>query len=154
MGAKHATRLAGLAAVSTKSIMENIKSIKSLEKEIFRHLKERNWHNLRPSDLAKSVAIESGELLELFQWENKSLEEVKKDKGKVEKISRELADVLTYAFDLAVLLDLDTAKIIKDHLIHVAQKYPAKLIRSNPKGEPGTEELYWRIKSSYRRRGV
>lgn len=134
--------------------MANTKSIKNLEKEIYKHLKERGWHNLRPSDLAKSIAIESGELLELFQWENKSLEEVKKDKVKVNKINRELADVLTYAFDLAVLLDLDTAKIIKDHLVHVAKKYPVKLFSKNIRGEPGTEKLYWRIKRNYRRRGV
>jgi dCTP diphosphatase len=128
--------------------------MKELEKKIYKHLKERGWHNLRPSDLAKSIAIESGELLELFQWENKPLEEVKKNKEKVEKIGRELADVLTYALDLSVLLGLNTEKIINDHLAHVAKKYPAKLIKENSKDEPGTEDIYWKIKSEYRKKGL
>src|SRR3990167_1880149 len=109
------------------------KSIKDLEKKVFTHLKERGWDNLRPADLAKSIAIESGELLELFQWENKSLEEVKSDKVKVEKVGRELADVLTYALDMAVLLGLDTERIIREHIAHVEKKYPAKLMREGSK---------------------
>ena len=134
--------------------MAKSRNIKELEKKIYKHLKERGWHNLRPSDLAKSIAIESGELLELFQWENKPLEDIKKDKEKVDRIGRELADVLTYAFDIAVLLEIDTEKIINDHLIHVAKKYPAKMMRDKSKGEPGTEEVYWRIKKKYRKRGL
>ncbi|OHA18426.1 MAG: hypothetical protein A2664_00585 [Candidatus Taylorbacteria bacterium RIFCSPHIGHO2_01_FULL_46_22b] len=130
------------------------KSIKDLEKKVFTHLKERGWDNLRPADLAKSIAIESGELLELFQWENKSLEDVKNDKEKVEKIGRELADVLTYALDIAVLLKLDTEKIIIDHLAHVEKKYPAKLMKKRVAGEPGTEALYWKIKKEYRKKGL
>lgn len=141
-------------SINTKIVVTKTKSIKNLEKEIYKYLKERGWHNLRPSDLAKSIAIESGELLELFQWENKSLEEVKKDKEKVDKISKELADVLIYALDLAVMLELDTEEIIKNKLAHIIKKYPVNLFSKNIRGEPGTEELYWRIKSSYRRKGI
>ena len=54
--------------------------MKALEKEIFKYLKERNWHKLQPGDLAKSISVEAGELLELFQWLNPTLKEIKKDK--------------------------------------------------------------------------
>lgn len=138
---------------TAESNMKKGSTLRGLEQAVWKHLEERGWHNLRPSDLAKSIAIESGELLELFQWENKSLHDVKKDKVKVEKIGRELADVLTYALDLAVLLELDTEEIIRDHLAHVEKKYPAKLMRKNSKDEPGTEDVYWRIKRKYRRMG-
>jgi len=37
------------------------------EKKILAFLKAREWDNLRPSDLAKSIIIEGAELLELFQ---------------------------------------------------------------------------------------
>ena len=63
-----------------------------LEKKIHTFLKVRKWDNLRPVDLAKSIIIEGSELLELFQWENLSLEEVKKDKAKMGEISKELAE--------------------------------------------------------------
>lgn len=130
--------------------MEVVKSIKNatahnmkdLEKKVYNHLKDRNWHNLRPVDLAKSIMIEGAELLELFQWENLSLEEIKK----------ELADVLIYALDMSVLLGLDTRKIIHKKLAHANKKYPAKLMKAGKNG-PGTESMYWKIKKEYRKKG-
>lgn len=124
--------------------------MQELEKKIYKHLKERNWHNLRPSDVAKSIMIEGAELLELFQWENLSLEEVKNNKKKIEEIKKELADVLIYCIEMSVLLNLDTEKIINKKLAKVNKKYPAKLMR-NRKKEPGTEDEYWRIKKEHRR---
>jgi dCTP diphosphatase len=64
------------------------------EKEIRDYLVERGWDNLRPGDLAKSISIEAAELLEIFQWSNETLEDVKNDPEKTEKIKKELADVL------------------------------------------------------------
>src|SRR3989344_5661614 len=127
--------------------------MRELEKRVYKHLKERGWHQLRPSDIAKSIAIESGKLLELFQWENKPLADIKRNKEKVGKIGKELADVLMYALDMAVLLELDTEKIIRDHLKHIKKKYPATLMKKYSKDEPGTEDVYWRIKRHYRRLG-
>ncbi len=126
--------------------------MKDLEKKLYKHLKDRNWHNLRPVDLAKSIMIEGAELLELFQWENLSLEEIKKNKAKKEEIKSELADVLIYAIDMAVLLELDTEKIIRAKLAKTAKKYPAKLMKQNTDREPGTESAYWQIKKAYRQK--
>ena len=53
--------------------------MKSLEQRVLKHLQERGWDHLRPSDIAKSIMIEGAELLELFQWENRELKDVKKD---------------------------------------------------------------------------
>ena len=41
--------------------------MKELEKKIYKHLKDRNWHNLRPGDLAKSIMIEGAERFGLAQ---------------------------------------------------------------------------------------
>ncbi len=128
--------------------------MKELEKKIYNHLKDRNWHNLRPVDLAKSIMIEGAELLELFQWENLPLHEVKKNKEKVEEIKNELADVLIYAMEMSVLLGLDTEKIIKKKLARVEKKYPAKLIKS-AKQEPDSDlSLYWKIKKEHRKNRI
>jgi len=130
--------------------------MKKLEQDVYKYLKERGWHKLRPADLAKSVMIEGAELLELFQWENMSLEEVKKDKEKLAHISKELADVLIYALDLSVLLGLDTEKIIREKLAHISKKYPAKLMNGGKGKEPGSggDSEYWRIKREHRRSGA
>ena len=129
--------------------------MKELEDKVYKHLKDRNWHNLRPADLAKSIMIEGAELLELFQWENLSLAEIRKDKEKMEEIKKELADVLIYALEMSVLLGLDTKKIIKKKLAYAAKKYPAKLMRKNGGSESGSgrDPLYWQIKKKYRRQG-
>ncbi len=127
--------------------------MKDLETKILKHLKDRAWDNLRPSDMAKSIMIEGAELLEIFQWENLPLEEIKKNKEKMVEIKKELADVLICALQLSVSLKLNTKKIILDKLALTAKKYPAKLMRGR-KGEPGTESEYWRIKKEYRAKNL
>ncbi len=125
--------------------------MKDLEAKIKKYLQDRGWDTLRPADLAKSIAIESGELLELFQWENLSLEEVKKNKEKVATIKNELADVFIYCIDMAVLLGIDTEKTIREKLRIIEKKYPAKLMRKNAKKAGSSEDFeYWRIKKEYR----
>ncbi len=125
--------------------------MKDLEQKILKHLKVRGWDNLRPSDLAKSIMIEGAELLELFQWENLPLADIKKNKEKMQDIKAELADVLIYALEMSVLLNLDTEKIIRTKLARAAKKYPAKLMKKT-KEEPGTESAYWKIKQEYRKK--
>ena len=87
--------------------------------------------------------------LELFQWQSLDIKETKKDKEKLEKLKGELADVFLYAIEMAVLLDLDSEKIIRAKLARVEKKYPAALMRKN-KGEHGTQEAYLKIKQEYR----
>ena len=128
--------------------------MKKYEKAIKDYLVERSWDNLRPADLAKSISIESAELLELFQWTNQSLTEVKKDKEKLDQIKKELADVLLYCFDMSVLLGLDTGKILLDKLEKVKQKYPAHLFKNRNKNvDAGSEDIYWKIKKEHRMKG-
>lgn len=127
--------------------------MKSLEQDIRQYLEERAWHRLRPGDLAKSIAIESGELLELFQWDNPSLDEVRADPEKKAAISKELADVLIYCFDMAVLLDIDVEQIVRQKLEKIKQKYPAELFKDLDPDSQGTHDIYWKIKREHRQKG-
>lgn len=123
------------------------------ENEIKKFMKERSWDNLRPGDIAKSISIESAELLELFQWTNQSLEEIKNDKKKLKLIKQELADVLIYCFDMSVLLELDTGKILLEKLKQVKQKYPAHLFKNRDASvDAGSEAIYWKIKQNHRKK--
>lgn len=126
--------------------------MKKLEKDIKAYLHARNWHTLRPSDIAKSISIEAAELLELFQWQSLDIKATKKDKEKMDKLRGELADVFLYAIEMAVLLDLDSEKIIRAKLAKIEEKYPAALMRKI-KGEKGTQKEYLKIKREYRAKG-
>ncbi|MCR5420782.1 MAG: nucleotide pyrophosphohydrolase [Lachnospiraceae bacterium] len=77
---------------------------------------ERDWDQFHsPENLAKSICIESGELLECFQWNN--------DYNK-EAVCEELADVLTYCIMLADKLDVSIEKIVLNKLEKTKKKYP------------------------------
>lgn len=61
---------------------------------------EREWdafHN--PKDLALSLSVEAGELLELFQWRDPKPQEMTAEER--ERVAEELADVVMYAILLA-----------------------------------------------------
>lgn len=80
---------------------------------------ERDWNQFHtPANLAKSIAIESGELLECFQWE----ETVDR-----ERTLAEVADVLTYAYLLADVLGARPDELILDKLTVTAEKYPVEM---------------------------
>lgn len=80
---------------------------------------DRDWSQFHtPSNLAKSISIEAGELLECFQWsdENYNLEHVKE----------EIADVLVYVIDLLDRLGLDADEIINSKMTKNELKYPVE----------------------------
>jgi len=126
--------------------------MKNIETEIYKFLAERGWDKLRPSDLAKSICIETAELLEIFQWTSIDIKETKQDLKRMEEIKKELADVFIYAFEMTVLLGIDSEKIIKEKLEQVKKKYPAELMRKNAKDGSGSgaDPKYWKIKNSHR----
>ena len=77
---------------------------------------ERDWNQFHtPENLAKSIAIEAGELLESFQWNN--------DYNKQE-LCEELADVLSYCFMLADRLNVSIEDIMLKKLEKTKEKYP------------------------------
>lgn len=87
---------------------------------------DREWaqfHN--PKDLALSIAIESGELLETFQWSGADLECM----NQRAESTAELADVLIYCLYMADALAVDPLAIIEDKLKADAGKYPVERFR-------------------------
>jgi len=90
--------------------------MEKLMKEIEQFNKERDWDQFHsPENLAKSISIEAGELLECFQWNNNY------DK---DEVCEELADVFTYCIQMAMKLGVDPKEIILKKLDKTRKKYP------------------------------
>ena len=90
--------------------------MKKLLKEIKQFNEERDWDQFHsPENLAKSISIEAGELLECFQWNNNYNKE---------EVCEELADVFTYCIQMAMKLGVDPEEIILKKLEKTKKKYP------------------------------
>lgn len=88
---------------------------------------DREWkqfHNAK--DLAVAISVEASELLELFLWKES------KDVS-IEKISDELADVLSYCFLLAEKFDLSIPAIIEKKINANETRYPVNKAKGNSK---------------------
>lgn len=82
---------------------------------------EREWEQFHSEEnLAKSIAIEAGELLECYQWDNG---------GTPDEVESELADVLTYGYLLAMKIGKSPADLILNKLEITRIKYPAEKAR-------------------------
>lgn len=98
-------------------ILNNI----SLKEALQEFNKERDWDQFHtPENLAKSISIEAGELLECFQWD---------DKIELEEVCDEMADVYSYLVMLADRLDVDLDEIAFAKLQKNIEKYPAEKAR-------------------------
>lgn len=89
--------------------------------EIRKFNEERDWDQFHtPENLAKSISIEAGELLECFQWDNNFNKE---------EVCEELADVTSYCIMLADRLGVDLEEIVLDKLEKTRNKYPIEKAR-------------------------
>jgi NTP pyrophosphatase (non-canonical NTP hydrolase) len=79
---------------------------------------ERDWDQFHSLDnLAKSISIEAGELLECFQWGIDYEHDA---------VCEELADVLNYCILMADACGLDMDEIICEKIDKNSEKYPVE----------------------------
>ena len=96
---------------------------KDLIKQILQFRDDRDWKQFHtPENLAKSLSIESGELLECFQWSSKYDHE---------EVSEELADILIYGVLMADTLGIDIEETMKKKLEKNGAKYPVEKAKGN-----------------------
>lgn len=85
---------------------------------------ERDWAQFHtPKDLAISVSIEAGELLELFQWRHDGHNTTDID---VSSVADEAADVLIYALLLFDRLGLDPKQEVLAKIALNAKRFPVE----------------------------
>lgn len=85
---------------------------------------ERDWDQFHtPANLAKSIAIESCELLECFQWSDTDYD--------LQHVKEELADILVYCQNMLDKLNLDADEIVNAKMDINEAKYPVDKARGN-----------------------
>lgn len=93
--------------------------MEKLKERIDKFNKDRDWDQFHtPGNLAKSIAIEAGELLECFQWSDTNYD--------IEDVKEELADVMNYCIQMSMVLDLDIVDIINKKMDKTEKKYPVE----------------------------
>ncbi len=97
--------------------------MEELTAEIIEFNNARDWDQFHsPENLAKSIAIESGELLECFQWNSDP---------DINEVKMELADILDYCLLLADKIGVKPEDIVREKLRISEQKYPVSKAKGN-----------------------
>ena len=95
----------------------------TVSEEVAAFVAERDWAQFHtPENLAKSIVVEAGELLEIFQWSSDGAES---------RIREELADVLTYCLILAERIGADPNDLVLEKLAISRGKYPVEKARGS-----------------------
>src|SRR6184192_2724827 len=93
-----------------------------------RFVEERDWRQFHsPKNLSMSLAIETAELMEHFQWiDAAESRRIGDDPAKLDEVRDEIADVLCYLIALANELDVDLSSALDNKMIKNAAKYPVE----------------------------
>ena len=95
-------------------------------KRIRKFSKDRDWDQFHtPSNIAKSISIEAGELLECFQWNDNDYN--------LEDVKEELADVFNYCIQMSQVLDVDLIDIENAKMSKNELKYPINKAKGSSK---------------------
>ncbi|MEI6219389.1 MAG: nucleotide pyrophosphohydrolase [bacterium] len=98
-------------------------------------VRQRDWEKYhQPKNLAMSIAVETAELMELFQWHDH--EEVKtflSNSTNRKLVAHEMADVLAFLLSLSNVTGIDLAASFEEKMAHNAKKYPAEKMKGHYK---------------------
>jgi NTP pyrophosphatase (non-canonical NTP hydrolase) len=106
-------------------------TVAALRRAVAGFVAEREWQRYHdPKNLSMSIAIETAELMEHFQWvRNEELPALLADQPKRAEIVEELADIACYVLALANVLQVDLSTALTDKLAKNAVKYPVEQFR-------------------------
>lgn len=87
---------------------------------------DRDWDQFHsPVNLAQSIAIEAGELLECYQWSENG------DGVDISHVKEELADVIIYCQNMLDKLGLNVDEIVNEKMAKNEAKYPVEKSKGN-----------------------
>ncbi len=93
--------------------------IKELQELVINFRDQRDWQKYHtPKNLSISIAIESSELMELFQWDD-DLSNVER-----EDLEDEIADIFIYLLLMADATDVNIVQAVEKKVEKNRKKYP------------------------------
>jgi len=106
-------------------------TIRQLKEHMADFVERRDWQQFHsPKNLAIGMAIETGELLEHFQWiSEQGSRDVANDPVQMEQVKAEVADVLSYILALADVMKIDLSDAFYEKMKHNEKKYPVDTYR-------------------------
>jgi NTP pyrophosphatase (non-canonical NTP hydrolase) len=106
--------------------MDSTTTVGELRRAVHDFVDARNWHRHHtPKNLAMSIAIESAELMEHFQWlDVEASKALTEDDAARAEIADELADVLIYALSFANSAGIDVSNAIFRKLDRNQTRFP------------------------------
>ncbi|MGD0384484.1 MAG: nucleotide pyrophosphohydrolase [Thermoguttaceae bacterium] len=106
---------------------DNHTTVAELRRLVNDFVDRRDWHQFHsPKNLAMSLAIETAELMEHFQWiSTDQSTRVIEQPEQMALVTDELADVFCYVLAMANELNLDLSAAVRHKMAKNEQKYPA-----------------------------
>jgi dCTP diphosphatase len=103
-------------------------TVADLRKVVADFIAERDWHSYHDAkNLAMSIAIEAGELMEHFQWvRTDELPALLASDAERAKIVDEVADIACYLLSFVNALDIDLSAAVNAKVAKNAAKYPVE----------------------------
>ena len=101
--------------------------------ELEKFASEREWERFHtPKNVAMALAVESSELLEIFQWLTPA-ESQNLDSEQYARVAEEIGDVANYLIRLCDLLNLDLLDCARRKIEINRAKYPVAKVRGSAK---------------------
>ena len=94
---------------------------------------ERDWsqfHN--PKNLSMALAIEAGELMDIFKWNStQECEDMMSEKNTRQDATDELADIMIYALAFSNRYNINISSAIEKKMIKNRKKYPTEKFKGH-----------------------
>jgi NTP pyrophosphatase (non-canonical NTP hydrolase) len=113
--------------------MDQQTTLETLKEAVAEFISARNWQSYHdPKNLSLSIAIESAELMEHFQWltDDQAAAQVLDHIAKME-IADELADVVIYCLSFANQADIDVSEAVMAKLSRNELRFPKPSMKSS-----------------------
>lgn len=114
--------------------MKNIDLLK-LDQDINHFVSERDWDQFHSvKNLSMALAVESAELLEIFQWmTEEDSNRIQENPQSMAKINDEVADVFVYLMRIINKTGIDLEQAVRNKMKKNAEKYPVEKSKGNSK---------------------
>ncbi|MGE0489656.1 MAG: nucleotide pyrophosphohydrolase [Vulcanimicrobiota bacterium] len=106
------------------------RSLEQLQAQVLAFRDARDWQQFHnPKDLALVLAVEVGEVLDLFRFQSPAEIEGKLKRGELPELATELADVFNLLLLLAEASGVDLARALDEKLTELDSRYPVERVK-------------------------